>query len=684
MQDEAERVVIMGDQKVTLPPPHPILPRMPRHALRALGTVTGGICAVISLSTVDDTTGLHDYWIIPAFVLVGAARACPPGTRIDLRRPAAAVTSVLLGFLVVGILLGHDPWALAGRSLATVLATAIFICVYRAADRHRPWVPRNIADALWSMAACTAAAIGGTALGAFPPTPLGGSGVISIDIWNACWQLSIYAVTANCLFPLAFRREREVLRQMRPLWWPIVILISVTCIWGPDFFPEYPLDWFFVVPAMFVGALMTMRSACLTVLVIGVLWAVTPYADYPDTGASQLVPPEAVVDLVLGFITHISLVLVILRQRAAVLTADIRQRAQEAFSRESMLESVLTSSTDALLLTDREGHVVLGNVAAAGIADEEEPLPEQITIGWVRRLGLRNGERGIPLESHVLDGMLRPRPGRQSTIEVLVGEGAETTRFLVNSSQVDTGEEDLTLLMWREITQEYARQEQLEWFVASVAGELTTPLDSLDGHLDKAVTALNVPAAEEKTPPAADTPVPDSVQQAMDGAQDAVQTMRATIEDYLVRSVHVPPTALGESAVLADLAGEVTEVYSDPPLPTFHIETAHTVAVGEHQVRQLLATALAYGMGRVTGPVHADLISRTAGDGPVEVVVEVRGQQAPTDQDAAASPAPDPADDLGMAVCQAIVSRHGGVFDVAATSRSTTVTFTLPGVEQVR
>ena len=89
--------------------------------------------------------------------------------------------------------------------------------------------------------AAAGAAFGGLLLGAFPPTPPGGTGDARLDLWNACWQFSVYVVTALGVLPLCFRRPVEVLPSVRLAWWPVLALLAVACTQVPDLFPTLSL-----------------------------------------------------------------------------------------------------------------------------------------------------------------------------------------------------------------------------------------------------------------------------------------------------------------------------------------------------------------------------------------------------------------------------------------------------------
>ena len=667
--------------------------------------VAGVICGPVGFASRDATTQLLDYWILPGVLLVGlvVAHELPWGrTGVGVGWRALGTSAGIVAAFVVGARLvgaGSVP-DLTVLGAANAASAALLVGLYRAPRPDRPWVPERIGDVMAITLAAAGAAFGGLLLGAFPPTPPGGTGDARLDLWNACWQFSVYVVTALGVLPLCFRRPVEVLPSVRLAWWPVLALLAVACTQVPDLVPTYPVDWVFVVPAVVAGSLMRLRTCAFSLLVLAVWWAVTPYADYPDPAPDQLIAPEAIVDLVLGFISVVAVVLVVYRERAAVLAAGTRQRAVAESEQETMLAAVLSSMTDAVLLTDRDGRVLMGNDAARAVANGT--LPDQVTVDWVNRLGLRTRE-GLHADQGEVDRLVRPEHDRQVLGEIRRAQDGGERRYLVTASPVETDERAYTLLLARDITAEHSRFQRLEWFATAVASDLTGPLTVLDRRIDLTLDAAAALDATDASPAGPGTSPEDVVRARIDHAQEAVAMMRSSIEDYLVRAVSRGDGPADRVLELAQVGADLSQAHQGEDREAdLTVAMPHRVVVDAHLIPGLFANALAVAveeLARRPRP-RVQLSSRPLEDGSIEVLLVASGRaDAAGDQagDQAGEPAGAQAGEvpparpasgvpgarrpsLAESLCRATVARHGGRFDRDVGPGRATLRFTLPGV----
>lgn len=648
-------------------------------ALLVAGLLSGPLGFVSS----DDATGLLDYWLLPAVLLVGlvvAAELPGPLARLPVT-PRAALTcaGIVAAFVAGAVVVEERPVGeLAWLGLANALSAAMLAALYRLPTPGRPWVPGRIGDVVAMTAAAAGATLAGLLLGAFPPTPLGGGGEPRVDLWNACWQFSLYVVTASAVLPLLFRRATPILRPVPRRWWPALVVLALACLQLPDLVPTYPVDWVFVVPAVAAGVLMPMRTCAAWLLAMSVWWAVTPYADYPDPPPGQLVAPEAIVDLVLGFVNVVAIVIVVHRERAAVLGAAMRERAEAERAREAMLGAVLASMRDAVLLTDRSGRVLMSNAAAAALAGGA--VPDRVTLAWVRQVGLLTRE-GLAADQAEVDRLVRPEGDRQVLGEVLRVDDSGERRHLVSATPVRTQEGARTLLLMRDVTAEHRRFRRLEWFATSVASDLTEPLTALDRRIEAAIDAV-LPLVPTTAAPDATAAPPEAsvalVRELLETTQTAVGVMRGSIEDYLVRAVFRDQGPMDRVVDLGAAAAELVAAQGDSGVA---IELAgpmtHQVVVDAHLLTQLFANAVTVAVAdlvRQPAP-RVRLGSRRQEARWVEVTVVAMG--APRDERAPYA-AGRPPESLPLALCRATIARHGGRFDLVSGPGRATVRFTLP------
>lgn len=458
-------------------------------------------------------------------------------------------------------------------------------------------------------------------------------------------------------------------------WWPVLVLVAVFCVQAPDLVPAYPVDWVFVVPAVLAGSLLRMRSCAFSMLVLAVWWAVTPYADYADPPPGQLVAPEAVVDLVLGFLSVMAIVIVVSRERTAVLAGVLRDRAAAEQTREAMLAAVLASMRDAVALTERDGTVLLANAAAHRLYGD---VPPRVTLPWLHRLGLRNRTGQDPDQAEV-DRLAPPGP-RPVHGEIVRLDPSGERRHLATAQSVETPDGPRTVLLVRDITVEHARFRRLEWFATSVAGDLTEPLTTLDRRIDAVVAAAADPVGS-----AAEAP------ELVERAQEAVAGMRRSIEDYLVRAVARADGPTDQVVDLRQVTGALAAAHVEEGDVVLATDTPHLVLVDAHLVTQLFANALAVlvaGLAPTPAP-RVSVRSRRIDARWVQVVLVAEGTAAsgagPSPGSCgAAGPAalaagPAGGDGLAVSLCRAAVARHGGTFDAAAAAPGrASVVFTLP------
>jgi signal transduction histidine kinase len=252
----------------------------------------------------------------------------------------------------------------------------------------------------------------------------------------------------------------------------------------------------------------------------------------------------------------------------------------------------------------------------------------------------------------------------------------------VTSQDLIIGGQRLNLLLLRDVTAAHDRQQQLETFAGTVAHDLKTPLSALTGWMEA--------AAEEFVGDDTDTGL-----MLLHRAQAAVFRMQKLIDDYLAFAVSRGGAMTVVDVPLAAIVSDVVAGYDARGLaaasgPYFAVDVPHVVRADEALTRQLVGNLVgnAVKYARPGRPAHIDIRSAEVEPGWIEVAVADRGRGLdPGDEEriftAFSRSTKDAADvegiGLGLSLCHAIVTRHGGRIGAATnTWGGATFRFTLP------
>lgn len=371
------------------------------------------------------------------------------------------------------------------------------------------------------------------------------------------------------------------------------------------------------------------------------------------------------------------------RDRAIYDLAAARRAADE---RAQLLDAVMESMKEGIVVVDESGTVVLRNRAgrelAALLGGAEEHLRSPASYGFFHANGMPvqdhempnvralAGEDLAPVDLHVR----RPGPGDGMVLEVSARTLAEN----------EPGTPRHVLVNTRDVTADRHHRDALAGFAGVIAHDLVNPLTVVDGWTE----ALGAEFAAG--------PVSPTIGNALVGRiHDATAHMRAFVGDLLAYTVARDQTLrLGPvdvSATVEAIAGLRMPMGAEPLVVVAPGLTAWADAA---LVRQLLDNLVGNAVKYVAPGVRprVEITGTEEGDW-LEVRVRDNGIGIPTEQREQifenfyrAHPQEFRGTGLGLAICRRIVDRHGGTItaEPAADGIGSVFTFQLPRVADAR
>lgn len=381
------------------------------------------------------------------------------------------------------------------------------------------------------------------------------------------------------------------------------------------------------------------------------------------------------------------------RARAQVVTATAASRADQAEARRQsgLLSAVLESISDAVGVVDAQGRFLVHNRAAKallGVDDADPPGPGE--DAWRAHYGLftPDGDRPFPTEDLPL---VRALAGESTDgVEMLVRNAERPQGVLISVSgrPLDpTAGQTGAVAVFRDVTEERARQAELEAFAAVAAHDLRTPLAVVAGYADL-VADTAVPELQRLGAGAA----AQEASQHLATIRNRAQAGADLIEDLLRYATARQARLDVEDVDLGGLAREVLAAHQErvlsgadtrsdgdtgagPRAMSWSVGDLPVVRGDRVRLRQVLdnlvGNAVKYAVpGR---PVQVDVSCDPGREGTVDGLVRIevadRGLGIPPGQHAAVFQAFRRADGqvttargtgLGLAICQRTVERHGG------------------------
>ncbi len=631
----------------------------------------------------DPLGGLAGNWSLAPAILIPLTAHWGPQS-IPRTPRFWALSAIMIAMIVtVGLLLDRNPLYVLWLGVANY-GIAFFTALLFRAGTGGSWAVTSPRRLIRLLIVCTITSAVGVPFGAYPGT--------SVFNWTARHQLGwtvhhlvflfIGAVTGFTMW--YWRRPRVVERTHRGQ----VLAMTLTgfaCVAGAFNFPELPLSWVCLGPALWAGMVLSpVPSAwyALLVALAAMPWEMSVSNSLDTTYA---IPKVLFIDLLLVFGTFLTLLLVLFRDQRARLVLSLREQQATTRAQAKLLSTSFEAMSDGLILFDAHGRMALHNRAARTLLGR--PFPKSPPASWSEYFDLQapQGHEITVQEQEIL----HPVGGQvvETVVSVSAG-GSESPRMLAITGRA-IGEEahSRTLLLLRDVTSDQERFNQLRAFCGTVAHDLRGPLTSLKGWVETAQDSL-----------AADQP---EVRTALDRAALAGERMNMVIEDYLALAVAREGSLRLARVPLGEVVSEITQIVGRAPgcaegcgddtVPEFDIDTPHAVHADRVLTRQLMANLIGNSLKycRPGQPPHITVRSLDdAEPGWVRIAVADRGVGLqPGDEERIFTPFQRSEKDaeqyqgtgLGLALCHSIVTRHGGSIRAQRNpDGGATIEFTLP------
>lgn len=614
-----------------------------------------------------------------------------PDRAVPRDRTFAAVVAAYFGsYLLGGLAVGVAPTEGLWMSAVNLMVALAFGWTYRRWNSVDDWAPGSARDIvlLGSLSAGSASLV--VALGGIPA-----GGLFDIPHpGELFWSTHVASGTLSCLpigLVLLLSTRRSATRAvLRPQHLPIMMLGLVALIL-PYLTPAYPLSWMVFIPALWLGLTFPPRVVALLLTVPPTVALLVTTAAYWRTPQDLGIPPYLMMQLAQFVAGTVALTSSYQREDSALYSQEFTARRIRTAADNAVLGAVFRSMHDGVLVLDSDGELIMSNQAAQRLLGEHVVTTPTSRTTWSQvSHTLRLPDGSAPADPNAL-GRLLTDSGPSDPVHVGVAtDSSSGWRALSMSARPFLlSDRAHRLVMVQDITADQERRHQLKSFARAVAAELYVPLEALGGSIGATQDIL-----WDKDLPRGRAALHSTIQQAA--------RIRCLIDDHvaftLAREGVIRPAAVelaplleqiawttGQDAVALDVATPHA-VFADPSLTRKLAANLIQHAVERAQDGQRAMVRVISEPGQEPGWVSVTVAERTMGTrrthppAPLAVAhVLEHGISARRAAERASASPPAIEGQPRLALCQAIVTRHGGhLTAVTDAVGATTFTFTLP------
>ncbi|GAA4949346.1 ATP-binding protein [Actinoplanes utahensis] len=479
-----------------------------------------------------------------------------------------------------------------------------------------------------------------------------------------------------------------LIRRLDYLVLTVLSAVTYTAVFG--FGQRLPLAFTVLALTVWAGSRLHTTFVGLHTLVFGtvtILFTLRGSGVFAQIGSD---PVRALVaQAFVCMITVIGLALALGRDERAALIRQLRGAEHAAARQARMLNTIVDSMAEGLMVVDAEGRFLLRNPAVRRLVGGTVSGSDR--MGRPDQYGLFHPD-GRPLAPDEMPYRRALAGTDVRDVDILVrNPGLTEGRMLSVSSTALPGDGDgdgdgYAVTVFHDVTAERRHRNELASFAGVVAHDLQNPLATVEGWTEALAEMI-----EEAADRAAAAELADPVRR----ISRAAARMRNMINDLLEYTTARNATMSPAPVALGDLVNDIAIARIDQaqsngtPVPTFGIGELHPVHADPVLVRQLFENLIGNAV-KYTGPgvVPHIAVSTERSGAMTTVTIDDNGIGIPEGQHEAIF------DDfhrahrgtgytgtgLGLGICKRIVERHGGSIRASANpaGRGTRITVTLP------